>query len=834
MTDDGKSREQLADTSSPLAQRISQLRTSSETRHTHALRLLDSLFSDSPHGIFVVQNQCFRYVNRQFQVYTGYSRDEIVGVERMALVVPEDRDSVTESARRMLNGESVSPYEYRVLTKDGETKWLTETITPISFKGERAVLGNFTDITYLKKTEQLSRESDERYRALFESAEEAILILDDETNRFTYANPAACRTLGYSAEEMRGLERRAIHPGDEWERVVSEVEAQISGRQSRALDIPCITKEGSTIYVDISATKALINRRQCTIAFLRDITERKLMEDELLESEGKLRTMFESIADGLLVTDLEGYITELNDAALALHGYASKQDMLGRSLFDFVAERDRDEVKCSISETLETGRNSHIDCVLLCRGAREVSAEVSAAPLKDKSGEPVGFIAVAKDTTQRKRAEQEILQRSQELSALYRVLTSITQTLDLELVLKEIVSRVGEALNSSYTSIVMVNEDGTLGVGSEQFVDIPSLSGRRRPASAGRRIVDMPPPPIRDRPHGVTRKIITTGHPVIVNDVDSVEGTNPVLLAAGIKSYAGVPIKAKEAVIGVLFVHSIRRDAFADKMNLLVAFANQAAIAIENARLYKEASTVGALREADRLKTELLANVSHDLRTPLTSIKGYTTTIMRHYQKLADEEKRDFLREIDQAADRLTELIENLLQLSKLEAGGFRMSKELTAIESILANAVEDMGQKAAGHLFGLHLQEYLPLVEADPRRIRQVVDNLLGNSVKYSAKGSRVLVECEADDQNILTRVHDEGIGISPQELDKIFERFYQASSSAQTHKAGGVGLGLAICKGIIEAHGGRIWAESEPGRGSTFTFTLPLLPQERIDSGH
>ncbi len=834
MTDEGKAKEPLADASSPLAQRITQLRTSSETRHTQALRLLDGLFSDSPNGIFVIQNRCFRYVNRQFQVHTGYSREEILGLDRMALVVPEDRESLTENARRILKGESVSPYEYRILTKDGDIKWLAETITPIKFKGERAILGNFADITYFKKTEQLTRESEERYRSLFESAEEAILILDDETNRFTYANPAACRTLGYSSEEMRGLERHAIHPGDEWERVVSEVEAQISGRQNRAPDIPCLTKEGSTIYVDISATKALINRRQCTIAFLRDITERKLMEDELLESEGKLRTMFESIADGLLVTDLEGYITELNDAALALHGYAYKQDLLGRSLFDFVAERDRDEVKHSISMTLQTGHNSHIDCVLLARGAKEVDAELSAALLRDKSGEPVGFIAVAKDTTQRKRAEQEILQRSQELSALHQVLTSITQTLDLERVLKEIVSRVGEALNSSYTSIVMVNEDGTLGVGSEQFVDIPSLSAKPRRPSAGGRIVDLPPPPIRDRPHGVTRRIISTGQPVVVNDVDSAEGTNPVLVAAGIKSYAGVPIKAKEAIIGVLFVHSIRLNAFAEKMNLLVAFANQAAIAIENARLFNEASTVGALREADRLKTELLANVSHDLRTPLTSIKGYTTTIMRHFEKLTDEEKRDFLHEIDQASDRLTELIENLLQLSKLEAGGFPMNKELVGVDSILANAIEDMEQKAAGRLFGLHLQPSLPLVEADPRRIRQVVDNLLGNAVKYSAEGARILLECEANDQNIIARVHDEGIGISPQELDKIFERFYQASSSSQNHKAGGVGLGLAICKGIIEAHGGRIWAESELGRGSTFTFTLPLPPREGIDSGH
>jgi two-component system sensor histidine kinase KdpD len=258
-------------------------------------------------------------------------------------------------------------------------------------------------------------------------------------------------------------------------------------------------------------------------------------------------------------------------------------------------------------------------------------------------------------------------------------------------------------------------------------------------------------------------------------------------------------------------------------VRLLVAFADEAAIAIENARLYKEASTVGALREADRLKTELLANVSHDLRTPLTSIKGYTTTILRHYDRLTDDEKRDFLHEIEIASDRLTELIENLLQLSRLEAGGFHMQKEPVVIVSMLSNAIEDVEQKTKGYRFVSHYQEPLPLIDADPRRIRQVLDNLLSNAVKYSPEGTEIAVVCEVMEKELMVRVRDQGVGISPEELDKVFDRFYQASSGA-SQRGGGVGLGLAICKGIIEAHGGRIWAESTLGKGSTFIFTLPL----------
>ncbi len=806
-----------------LRRRIAEFKASPQLRYSLAQQLFDSVFSITPTGIYIIQDGCLQYVNRQFQSFTGHGRDELLGTDFLRLVMPEDREMFRENALMMLNGESMTPYEYRIVTKDGETRWVTETVTAIQFLERQAMLGSLTDVTDRKRLEKASRESDERYRTLFESAEEGILILDNEAGGFTYANPAVCRLLGYNQEELRGMDRGDIHPREEWPHVSLELEALAAGRRTLAASIPCLTKARDTIYVDISATTAIINKRQCTISFFRDVTERKQIEDELLESEGKLQAMFESIADGIIVTDLGGSIVRLNDAAAALYGCREKDDLIGDRILDYAAEEDRARVMGSMERAYEQGRSDSIEYVLLAKGEKQVHAELSTALLRDKSGKPTGFIAVTKDISERKRAEEEILQRTRELSALHQVLTSITQTLDLDEVLTEIVSHVGAALESNYTSIVMVNEDGSLGIGSEEFVGIAPLSARAQRKGSPRRIVDITPSPIGARPHGVTRKILKTGQPVVIDDVDTVDGTNPILLAAGIKSYAGVPIKAKQTIIGVLFVHSTRRNAFGGKDKLLVAFADEAAIAIENARLYNEASTVGALREADRLKTELLANVSHDLRTPLTSIKGYTTTILRHFDRLADEEKRDFLHEIEIASDRLTELIENLLQLSKLEAGGFHMQKEPVVIVSLLTNAVEDLEQKTKGRRFVTRCDERLPLIDGDPRRIRQVLDNLLSNAVKYSPENTDITVECISTDSEVKVRVTDQGVGISPEELEKVFDRFYQASSGA-SQRGGGVGLGLAICKGIIEAHGGRIWAESTLGKGSTFTFTLPL----------
>ncbi len=788
----------------------------------------DSLFADAPTGIYVALDGIIRYVNRRMQICTGRTRGDLQGQHYLRLVVPEDRERVKQNLMKGAGAERMLPSDYRILNEAGETRWVTETTTPIQYQGQMAVLGSLVDITERKTAEQALKESEEGYKTLFESTEEGILVSDNATSRFVYANPAMCKMLGYTLEELAGMDRSAIHPAEEWSRIAAEIEAQAGGRTQMASNIPCTTRDGRTVYVDINATKALVNGRDCNIGFFRDISERKRIEDELLQSEGKLRAMFKSIADGVIVTDLQVLMTELNDATLFLHRYGRREELLGKSILELVAEDDHPRVIESLRKTFHQGHSGHMEYTLLTKDGQTTDAELSAALMRDKSGKPTGFITIVKDITERKRAEGELLQRNRELAALHQVLTSITQTLDLQQVLREIVSQVGTALESSYTSIVMVNEDGTLGVGSEKYADIHSLTMKTRQSSATGRIVDLPITSISARPHGATRGIITGGQPLQVDDVDESEGTNPVLLGAGIKSYAGVPIKVKDTIIGVLFVHSTKKKAFSGKMRMLIAFANEAGIAIENARLFKDASTVGALREADRLKTELLANVSHDLRTPLTSIKGYSTTILRHYEKLTDQEKRDFLKEIDLASDRLTELIENLLQLSKLEAGGFRMNKEPLSIDSLVANSVEDIQQKAQGHRFTVKAPKSLPLVEADPRRIRQVIDNLLTNAVKYSPEGTEISVVCLVDDQGLSVQVKDQGVGIAANEIEKIFERFYQADSGTSSHKAGGVGLGLAICKGIIDAHKGRIWAQSELGKGSVFTFTLPLSQRE------
>jgi PAS domain S-box-containing protein len=229
-----------------------------------------------------------------------------------------------------------------------------------------------------------------------------------------------------------------------------------------------------------------------------------------------------------------------------------------------------------------------------------------------------------------------------------------------------------------------------------------------------------------------------------------------------------------------------------------------------------------AQRDLARLKSEFISNVSHELRTPLQSIKGFTKLMLQ--EKAPDlERQKEFLTIIDKESERLGQLVESVLDVSRLENGRFELQKERQSIKDLLRKIVREFRAVAGekGIAISESIPAALPEMEVDGERLRRVVVNLLSNAVKSSSDGGNIAVRAEIKDDRLLVRVADQGIGISEEAIPHLFERFYQAEGSA---KVGGAGLGLHISKEIIEAHGGRIWVESEEGKGSTFSFALPL----------
>ncbi len=255
-------------------------------------------------------------------------------------------------------------------------------------------------------------------------------------------------------------------------------------------------------------------------------------------------------------------------------------------------------------------------------------------------------------------------------------------------------------------------------------------------------------------------------------------------------------------------------------------------LVFENRRLFDETRQELAdrkkmedkLLEVDRLKGEFIANTSHELRTPLQSIIGFTKLLLSG--RVSDPQKQDeFLKIIEGQGEHLVMLIDDLIDVQRLESGRFHVDKSDIRIDEIIADAVHELSRLASEkHIeIDMEVAVSLPDMEADSMRIKQVVVNLLSNAIKFSEDGGKIWLKAAQQKGNILVQVMDEGIGIPKAATHRIFDRFHQVDGSP-TRKAQGTGLGLYIVKQIVKAHGGRVWVESDVGKGSTFYFTLPV----------
>ncbi|MDH4135530.1 MAG: GAF domain-containing protein [Anaerolineae bacterium] len=307
----------------------------------------------------------------------------------------------------------------------------------------------------------------------------------------------------------------------------------------------------------------------------------------------------------------------------------------------------------------------------------------------------------------------------------------------------------------------------------------------------------------------------------------TIEGVGAILEASPTQPALAVPLKVRGQVIGALDFYETdqARDWSAEDIAMVEAVANQVALAIENARAYEELQkTAERLREMDRLKTQFLANMSHELRTPLNSIIGFSRVILKGIDGPITEQQRADLTSIYNNGQHLLGMINDILDISKIEAGKMELIFEPVDVQQIISGVMSTAIALVRDKPLKLEQEvaPNLPIVRADGTRLRQVILNLLSNAAKFTEEG-QITLRAWADDEQITVSVEDTGIGILPEHQATIFEEFRQVDAST-TRRTGGTGLGLAISRHFVEMQGGRLWVESEPGVGSTFTFTLPV----------
>ena len=291
----------------------------------------------------------------------------------------------------------------------------------------------------------------------------------------------------------------------------------------------------------------------------------------------------------------------------------------------------------------------------------------------------------------------------------------------------------------------------------------------------------------------------------------------------------GVPMLADGHALGVLVVTWREPgETPQHQVDLLQTFADQAAIAIENVRLFKEIQDkTRQLEVANKHKSEFLANMSHELRTPLNAIIGFSEVLSERMFGEINEKQAEYLRDIHESGRHLLSLINDILDLSKIEAGRMELDLSRFHLPTALSNAMTLIRERAQRHgiALGLNIDPRLGDFQADERKLKQVLVNLLSNAVKFTPEGGRIDVSAKLEEGHAQIAVRDSGIGISAEDQERLFEEFRQVGSD-RARKAQGTGLGLALTKKFVELHGGRIRVESAPGKGSTFAFTLPVRP--------
>ncbi|MFC1931448.1 ATP-binding protein [Chloroflexota bacterium] len=288
---------------------------------------------------------------------------------------------------------------------------------------------------------------------------------------------------------------------------------------------------------------------------------------------------------------------------------------------------------------------------------------------------------------------------------------------------------------------------------------------------------------------------------------------------------ACIPLNTDKVKHGVLTLLNLGRGTRFTQRDILFlqVIANLLTLVMKKAAFRKDLKVKEGLGSYGYYKAELISTLAHEMRTPLTSIKGYSTALLMEEAAFKPKAQREFLEIIDMECDILEELISDFLESSTIDEGTMKIDFQPVRLPHLVVQAADEVRRRFPKHFLLVDFSDEFPLVDADPERILQVVRQLLDNAAKYSPKGGLIVLQGKIVEDKAVISVADEGVGIAPEDINHLFDRFFRAKSNSGTQIIG-TGLGLPISRAIVEAHGGRIWAESQLGRGSTFYFSLPL----------
>ena len=552
--------------------------------------------------------------------------------------------------------------------------------------------------------------------------------------------------------------------------------------------------------------------------------ERFLAEREIQ----KFKLGIDRSDSAVFITDIEGVIEYANPAFETVYGF-DPTEAIGKTPRIIKSGLIPDEQYKQFWGTLLSGGTVSGELINKTKDGRLIPIAGTNSPILDESGKTIGFLAVHQDITERKQAEQALQQRNTYLAVSSEIGRLVTSTLDLNTIFSRTVSLLSDRFGFYFAAIYLIDETGFHATLREAKGEAgEKMKAQRYTISVGSQ--------------SMVGQVADAGSPTVANDVtlEPLHQPNPFLLDT--QSEAVIPLRVGERKIGVIDIHSKDLNAFPeDEISVLQSLADQIAIAIDNASSYERSQAlIKELQELDQLKSQFLANMSHELRTPLNSIIGFSRVILKGIDGAVTDMQHQDLTAIYNSGQHLLGLINDILDLARIEAGkmelNFEEVKLSEMVNSVLSTAKGLVKEKPIQLVAKIPAD--MPAVRGDTMRVRQVMINLLSNASKFTDEGS-ITVETRVQTgptgkTEALINVIDTGPGISEDGQAKLFRAFSQVDGSA-TRKTGGSGLGLSICANLVQLHGGRIGVTSAEGKGSTFWFTLPLFnqPVEQIPEG-
>lgn len=788
----------LTELANDLAYGITALRTQIEHQRTEAAlreskQRLDSILNSIEDVVWSVSATTYDVLYLSPATEKVYGRPVQAFFDNpnlwVEVVHPDDSERV-KAFNQFLLEQGTLAMEYRIFCPSGEVRWLydrgrvtyDESGTPIRMDGI------VTDITARKHTEEALRQSEERFRAMFERTNAVKLLIEPESGAIVDANPAASRYYGYSHSE---LITKTIHNISTL--LPEQVNAEIRQAKLEERNYFLFRHQLASGEIrDVQVYSSPIEIQGCILllSIIQDITERQQAEELLRDSETKFRTFLEMASEAIIVTNADSEIVIFNAKAQDLFGY-EPAEVLGHRVEFLMPERFHQRhiahrvgyreqpTKRSMSKT----KNLYAQR----KNGSEFPIEAGLSPVQTKDG--LFVMTFLTDITERKQAEEEIKR------------------------LNESLARRADELETRYQQIVELAEEGVWVIDSEAkttYVNhaMARMLGYTEEEMVGRSLFDF---------------LHETEHPIV--------NTNLERRKQGVAEKHEFKLKTKDGKPRWTYMST--SPVLDENGKLLWSCAlvydiTERKKAEEQLRESAERISLAnaELARATRLKDEFLASMSHELRTPLNAILGLAEALQEEvYGSLTERQRRSIVT-IEQSGKHLLELINDILDLSKIESGKMELQIAPVSVQSLCESSLTFIRQQA--HHKNIRLSSEIAQdigdIEVDERRIRQVLVNLLNNAVKFTPNGGEVRLEVEADsDAEILQfSVIDTGIGIAPENLDKLFKPFVQLDSSLSRRYAG-TGLGLALVRRIVEVHGGSVSLESEVGKGSRFSVILP-----------